>query len=199
MPVYQTNTLLNKLQEQTEQFLSKAISDWQNTSPSALLNQPAENKWSAAQCLEHLNSYGRYYLPEIENAIETAKRKGLQATDEFESGLLGNYFTQMMLPKEGKQKKMAAPKNHQPISNLDAAKVVAEFIDQQERLLMLLEKARKINLEKARVPISIAKFIKLKLGDVFSFLIAHNYRHVLQAERALGKNVDLMFASPAVA
>jgi hypothetical protein len=29
------------------------------------------------------------------------------------------------------------------------------------------------------------RFIKLKLGDVFLFLIAHNYRHVLQAERGL--------------
>lgn len=49
------------------------------TSPAKLLRQPAENKWSLAQCLEHLNSYGRYYLLEIEKAIETAKQKvGLQ-------------------------------------------------------------------------------------------------------------------------
>jgi hypothetical protein len=49
----------------------------------------------------------------------------------------------------------------------------------------LLERSREINLNKAKVPISIAKFIRLKLGDVFNFLIAHNHRHVLQAERAL--------------
>jgi hypothetical protein len=49
----------------------------------------------------------------------------------------------------------------------------------------MLEQSKKINLNKARVPISIAKFIKLKLGDVFGFLIAHNQRHILQAERAL--------------
>lgn len=199
MPVYSSNQLLDKLHEQTELFLNKAISEWQMTSPSRLLKQPAEKKWSAAQCLEHLNSYGRYYLPQIEYAIQAAKQKGHEATDEFKAGLLGNYFYQMMLPKEGKPKKMSAPKDHQPIANLDADKVVSEFIDQQERLLVLLEKARKINLEKAKVPISIAKFIKLKLGDVFMFLIAHNYRHVLQAERALQKKADLIFASPALA
>jgi hypothetical protein len=185
MPTYQSQQLLNKLQEQTEQFLTQAIGEWQMTKPSKLLRQPGENKWSAAQCLEHLNSYGRYYLAEMEAAIERARRSGLEAKEEFKTGFLGNYFTQMMLPKEGKQKKMKSPKDHQPVANLNADEVVREFIDQQERLIVLLEKARKINLGKARVPISIAKFIKLKLGDVFMFVVAHNHRHVLQAERAL--------------
>jgi len=75
MPVYPTNQLIDKLQQQTELFLNKAISEWQITSPDRLLKQPAVNKWSAAQCLEHLNSYGRYYLPEIEYAIQAAKKK----------------------------------------------------------------------------------------------------------------------------
>lgn len=186
MPIYQSQQLLDNLHQQTEEFLNKAISDWQMTRPSKLLKQPAENKWSAAQCLEHLNSYGRYYLPEIEHAISTAKQKGYEETQKFKAGFLGAYFTQMMLPKESKQKKMSSPKDHVPAADLDTDKVVGEFIDQQEKLVVLLDEARKINLNKARVPISIAKFIKLKLGDVFMFLIAHNHRHVLQAERALG-------------
>ncbi len=52
-------------------------------------------------------------------------------------------------------------------------------------LLVLVERFREINLNKAKVSISIAKFIRLKLGDVFNLLIAHNHRHVLQAGRAL--------------
>jgi uncharacterized damage-inducible protein DinB len=36
-----------------------------------------------------------------------------------------------------------------------------------------------------KVGISIAPFIKLKLGDVFRFMIAHQVRHILQAGRAL--------------
>jgi hypothetical protein len=93
-----------------------------------------------------------------------------------------------MLPKlDGSVKKMAAPSDHTPSSNLNSDSVIQEFIDQQERLLVLLEKAKQIDLQKAKVPISIAKFIKLRLGDVFMFLVVHNYRHVLQAERAMGK------------
>jgi hypothetical protein len=185
MQVYQSNQLISNLQKQTEELLSKAISKYQMIAPVNMLKQLRENKWSAAQCLEHLNSYGRYYLPEIEKAINTANADVSSPDEQFTSGWLGNYFTNLMLPKEGKQMKMKAPKEHQPIADLDSDKVISEFIDQQEKLLALLEQSKEISLNKVRVPISIAKLIKLKLGDVFGFLIAHNQRHILQAERAL--------------
>jgi hypothetical protein len=187
MQTYNSTTLIDSLQEQTDGFLKIAISEWQMTPPELLLRQPGTNKWSAAQCLEHLNSYGRYYLPAIENAIKAAQQKNWAAVQKYTSGRLGNYFTHLMLPDtDGKKmKKMSAPKNHSPISDLDSDKVVREFIDQQEKMLALLEQARTIDIQKAKVPISIAKFIKLRLGDVFRFLIAHNLRHIVQAERAV--------------
>jgi hypothetical protein len=121
MPTYSTQQLIDNLEKQTKLFLSKAIAEWQLTPSATLLQKPARNKWSAAQCLEHLNNYGHYYLPEIDKAIEAAKRKGLEANDQFKTGLLGNYFTQLMLPKKsGKLKKMSAPKEHKPIADLDA-------------------------------------------------------------------------------
>jgi hypothetical protein len=190
MRVYQTEQLLTNLQNSTEQFLNKVINEWQMMAPVHLLRQPDENKWSAAQCLEHLNSYGYYYLPAIEKAIDAAGAKSNTSTAEFKSGWLGNYFTKLMEPKEGKQMKMKAPKEHQPIPELDSDSVIREFIDQQERLLLLLEKARNIDIQKVRVPISIAKFIKLQLGDVFNFLIAHNRRHMVQAEKAIAFKKD---------
>jgi hypothetical protein len=64
MPTYNTKQLIKKLEEQTETFLQKAISEWQMTSPTKLLKQPSEKKWSAAQCLEHLNSYGIITCPQ---------------------------------------------------------------------------------------------------------------------------------------
>ena len=67
----------------------------------------------------------------------------------------------------------------------EAEQWLAEFIEQQEKLLQLLEAARTVDLNKASCAISISKWIKLKLGDTFLFFIAHQYRHILQAERAL--------------
>ena len=187
MPVYLSNTLIDELQEQTESILNKAISEWQMIKHSQFALKESPEKWSATQCLEHLNSYGRYYLPVMEKAIQEARKKNWKPAVHFKSGWLGNYFTQLMTPKEdgSLSKKMSSPKDHYPVSNFNSPQVIAVFIEQQEKLLQLLEEARNIDLNKASCPISIAKFIKLKLGDTFLFFIAHQYRHVLQAERAL--------------
>ena len=141
MTKYLASGLINNLEQQTEAFLEKAISQWQMTSPSKQLRQPDENKWSFSQCLEHLNSYGNYYLAAIEKSISKAEKNGWLAEEQFTPGWLGNYFTNLMVPNsEGrKMKKMSAPKNHTPIVNLDCNKVLSEFIDQQERILKLLE------------------------------------------------------------
>lgn len=187
MKTYLSTTLLNNLQQQTEDMLDKAIREWQMVSPAKFTQQPAPGAWSAAQCLAHLNSYGDYYLPAIEQAIRQAGEKQQASSKQFKPGWLGNYFTNLMEPGESgiPSKKMKAPKNHTPdnIENSDA--IIASFIEQLERLMGLMEEAKKTDLNKTTVPISIAKFIKLKLGDVFMFLNAHNKRHILQAERAL--------------
>jgi hypothetical protein len=187
MSTYNTAALIEDLQQQTETFLQEAISRWQVTDAALLGKQPAAGAWSAAQCLAHLNSYGDYYLPEIKKAIQLAQQKKYTAQPQFSSGWLGAYFTKLMLPDaQGRaKKKMQSPKDHRPLPDVDAHEAVSTFIMQQEILLQLLEQARNINIGAIRIPISVARFIRLKLGDVLLFIVAHNQRHVAQAKRAM--------------
>jgi hypothetical protein len=191
MPVYLSQTLLDSLAEHTEAFLDKAVGEWQVIPHHQFAYKPAPDKWSANQCLAHLNEYGRYYLPLMEASINNAIQSGQNPSLEFTAGWLGNYFTGMMLNNTDGMpvKKMSAPKAYAPQTNDNSHEVIAEFIEQQEKLLSLLRKAKKTNLNTIRIPISIARFIRLKLGDTFLFLIAHNYRHILQADRALSLSV----------
>ena len=76
--------------------------------------------------------------------------------------------------------KSYAPEN---IHNPDA--VISEFIQHQKRLLQLLEASRQKSLNQIKVPISISKLLKLKLGDTFRFFIAHEQRHFIQARNTL--------------
>lgn len=199
MHTYQTSDFIADLQFQTESLLSKVIAEWQILPKEKMLTAPAPNGWSAVQCLEHLNTYGRYYLPAIEKGMETAKAKGYLTKSTYKPGWLGNYFTQLMKPKaEGKKmKKMKAAGKHVPAAILNSHVVVAEFIDQLEQLYKLLEEAKNINLEKTKVAISIATFIKLQLGDVFSFLIAHIDRHMVQAGKAIKNSTSVLQNEPA--
>lgn len=90
----------------------------------------------------------------------------------------------MMEPDTG-ERKYKAFKGHIPDSDLNTSEVVAEFLRQQEEMLMYLREAEARNLDKIKIPISIGKFIRLRLGDVFQFIIAHNERHIRQAKRNL--------------
>lgn len=171
---------LNDLEQQVERHLQIAIGDFQNRSDNDLLRPASNGGWSIAQCLEHLNRYGQYYLPAIKKAL--SRNKPGSSDSQFKSGWFGNYFTRMMNPETGKRK-IKAFKNYRPPQELDAYAVVATFIEQQEILLKYLELARQSDLNKIRIPISISRWIQLKLGDVFGFVVAHNERHVIQAKR----------------
>lgn len=171
--------LLNALENVVENHLKMTIQIFQNLDEQTLLKQPADGGWSIAQCFEHLNSYGQYYLPQIEKGFKQNASK--KASDTFKSSWLGSYFTKMMLPAN--TKKYKAFKGHIPVVDLKAHAVMAEFINQQETLLRHLKEARNADLNTIRIPISIGKFIKLKLGDVLQFIIAHDERHIQQAHR----------------
>lgn len=180
METIQKEFLLTALEQRVENHLQQAIGLFQNLPERELLQPSPTGGWSIAQCLDHLNSYGHYYLPKIQEGL--AKYVYRPSKDTFQSSWIGAYFIKMMDPETG-TKKFKAFKGHIPASELDAHAVVAEFIQQQEYILRYLKQARSADLNAIRIPISITRFITLKLGDVFQFIIAHNERHIRQALR----------------
>jgi len=67
--------------------------------------------------------------------------------------------------------------------NVEAA--FKEFFGHQNKLLQLLEVAKRRNLNSVYVPSAMSKLIRFKLGDMFRFLIAHEQRHMIQARNAV--------------
>ena len=180
MPTINKSKLISELQNNVLATLEivKALP----TDNNLLNKQPGFKKWSGAQVLEHLNFYNRAYLPNLEKRMIASDDK----TKEFRSGWLGNYFTGVMQPGiEGQiANKMSAPKDARPVEVLDAKKVISDFIKGQETLLKLLEKAKISDLN-TRIPTSISKLIRLKAGDTFRFLVAHQQRHMVQLKHAV--------------
>jgi hypothetical protein len=182
MKKYNSTALLDQLQSDVRELLIIATR-LRSEDPGHLMEQPAPGKWTVIQVLEHLNSYNRYYLPAIARSLEKKK----PAAEFFKPGWLGDYFTKLMQPTpEGLIKnKMKAPRDHRPPAFLDAGPVLEKFIKEQYILLDLLEKAKTRDIGKLRTPVSISRFIRLKTGDTFRFLVAHEQRHFLQIKRTL--------------
>ena len=178
MKTINSSKLLENLMEQIREIILQA-EHLKKMPLEALEKKPSKEKWSVAQILEHLNIYCRYYLNEIENKLH---HNQTTATTNFSPGWLGNYFTRLMQPENSGliKKKMKSPSNAQPASAPAAKEMLDEFIRHQYRLLNLLQIARQHDLNKNRIPISINKWITLKLGDTFRFVTAHQQRHFIQ-------------------
>jgi hypothetical protein len=170
--------IIAELSEYTKNFIEYA----ENLKKSSLdeLNwRQRVDSWSVLECLEHLNLYGDYYLPEIKKSLNNHQTKPLR---HFKSGFLGDYFANSMLPKE-KLNKMNTFKDKNPIHSALTYSTIDRFLTQQHELLTLLETAKNANLEKIKIAVTLSKFIKIKLGDTFRFVIYHNLRHIEQIKK----------------
>ncbi len=178
---YLTSSLIDTLENKIEQQITFTVKVLQNLSADELTARPTDGGWNIMEILDHLNSYGNYYLPLIKLAIE--KSLGEKSL-HYKSGFLGDYFVRMINPETG-AKKMRAAKRHLPQKSGNPELIVQEFIRQEELLLQYVFKCKTINLSSTRIPISITKVIRLKLGDILLFLINHIDRHLSQINMVL--------------
>lgn len=174
----QSEALIQSFIEQTRQHLNRAA-QLNELNIDDLNWRESQDSWSILECLEHLNLYGDYYLPEMEKEIGKARKS---TSPQFSSGMLGGYFAKMMLPKE-KLNRMKTFKDKNPIHTSLDRKVIDRFTRQQHQLLELLNRAREVDLSSVKVTTSISKLIRLKLGDTFAFYINHIIRHLRQVDR----------------
>ena len=150
--------------------------------PEKDLNSKKDSdQWSILECLEHLNLYGDFYLPEIEKQL----LQGLKVSPDavFRSGTIGNYFANLMKVRDGKIKKMKSPRDKNPMNSKLTILVIDRFLKQSEKLQILLNQARIVDLTKTKVSISLTRLVKLRLGDTFRFYVYHIERHILQAQK----------------
>ena len=181
-------SLIDDLIERTKEVINEA-ERFNQLSIDELNWKPTAEKWSVLECLEHLNRYGDFYLPEIQQRIQKANKAESEQT--FKSGVLGNYFANSMLPKE-QLNKMKTFKSMNPVgSDLDIS-TLEKFIRQQKQILDLLNQARQVDLMKTKTSISISKWITLRLGDTFRVVIYHNQRHMVQANKVLVQKKELV-------
>jgi uncharacterized damage-inducible protein DinB len=185
MPTFQSKALLAELEATLRGEMEEA-ERFRDYTESELKQRPADGGWSIVEVLFHLNYYAGFYTEAIEKAID--KNADRPSTEHFSSGWLGNYFTNIIGPPDenGQLKmKMKSPPDAVPPlgSELDPQQELDKYLAHQRKLLKLLHQARSRNLGTIRVPISISRWIRLKLGDTFRFVIAHQQRHHQQILR----------------
>ena len=174
----QAQELLDKLRAITNQN-STDVEGFLKQDYSVLNYRIDANSWSILECVEHLNRYFKFYIPEIQKQIEKAPSNNATG---FKTGRLGNYFARTMDSSQN-QKPMKTFSNMNPIHSNLTKDTLYNFLNYQKQLLVLLDLASQVSLTKTKTAISISKYIRLRLGDTLRVIIYHNHRHLLQAKR----------------
>lgn len=174
--------LIEELLRKTENSTASAL-HFKSLSAAQLNFKNDAQEWNILQCLAHLNLYGTFYLTKIEEQI--LKQEIGTNNQIFKSGILGNYFANMMQVKPNKLKKYKAMKRMTVESEVLTATTIDRFLKQQELLKTLLKQCRNIDLNRPRIETALHGLIKLNMGDTLRFLVYHTERHILQAENIL--------------
>lgn len=169
---------LQQLQQQVQTLLATATG-FNALEEAALQFKPGPESWSMLECLEHLNRYSRFYNPELAAAL--ARPRPNTDTEEIEFTWLGRRSYELVRPENAKPSKTLARMNpgHSRLSRT----VIEEFGQHQQELLGLLERANQADLNKQAVRVEFFKLLKLKTGEAFQFVVAHEQRHMQQALR----------------
>jgi len=150
--------------------------------PLAMLNyKPDETKWSALQCIEHLNKYSSYYLREIERALRACGHAFVET--EMTYSWIGNYSIKMMHPLSIKKQKTF--RKMEPSKSELSYDVLRNFLSHQEKLVELIKRCMSLNITQGKVAVEFFKVLKMNVGESLEFVITHQERHVLQIQRLI--------------
>jgi hypothetical protein len=177
-----TKELLETSRKITQESIDLVEKKVSSLTENQLNWRPNPGVWSVNEILAHLNSYATYYYELFD--LKITRTKFRNSKDEFTSSPLGRSAWSSMKLGNAKniKRKFKAPKAHNPSidASLMHADEAARFIKRQRDLLLIIDRAAEVNLKKVRIPISISKMVRLRLGDALLFVSYHTERHMQQ-------------------
>ncbi len=151
-------------------------------------------RWSIAECVDHLLVMGKRMVPRLEAAIEEGHAKGGRrlSSGPFRYGALGNWFVRLTGDAELPPKKVKVPRIYRPAPPPDRslADSVIEFDFLQDQLIELAERADGLDLKRIRVTSPVSRLVRLSLGQWLELCAAHQRRHLWQAERVKDELIE---------
>jgi len=147
--------------------------------------RPADNRWSAAECFDHLNISARLFAEQIDRAIADGRRRGLVGTGRSRYGLIARLVLRALDPATRRRFKTPAMFMPAPGSAYELRPVLAGFHDAGERWEQLLRDANGLDLGRIKTASPARPLIRIPLGAMFAIEAAHEQRHLRQAEDVL--------------
>jgi hypothetical protein len=174
---------ISNLIVQAEQVGGAVDAAFSSLSDERLNWKRSPGEWSIAQCLEHLMLINTPYFPRIAQIIHGDHK----ATRWERVPLLPILFGRLVLgavQPESTRKVRARPA-FAPTSSLIDAGICRRFSAHQAELIRLMKTTAKLPIEKIIITSVVSPVVTYSLLDAYRILVAHERRHLQQAERVL--------------
>jgi hypothetical protein len=147
-------------------------------SADQLTCRPDPGKWSIAECLAHLNITAATVQKLMAHGIEQAKQEKRFGEGPFSLGPNGRLLVWIAEPPP--KFRIRAPKNVRPPAAIDdPLRVLSAFMKAQAEWEQLMREQEGLDLARIKVGQGI---FRMRLAAVPPWMMAHQRRHLLQAE-----------------
>jgi hypothetical protein len=147
--------------------------------------KPYPARWSATECVSHLNLTTKMYVPLIHSEIRRAREQRIEGSGPFAMDWVGRFLAWFLEPPYRVRSRTVA--GAVPVGARSAAVVLEEFKALNAQLISLLIETRGLALDSVTVASPFNGRMKYNLYSVFHILAAHERRHLWQAEQALNR------------
>jgi hypothetical protein len=152
-------------------------------------SRPGPGRWSAAECVEHLNLTTRAYIPLLRRALETAPKSSRQTAGRYRRDFFGWLFSALVgpLPKLGKGRvgRVKTTTDFVPKASGTRVAVIEEFDRLQDELIAITRQADGFPLEEMMIVSPFGGKIRYNFYAALRILPRHQQRHLGQAEDAV--------------
>lgn len=171
-----------QLRERIQTVLDTVGREFEPLSDEQLRWKPAPDKWSIAECLQHLNLAERFYIRNLQHKADGLGLVQHAPTDQpLGSDWVGKSLRWAVDPQV--KMKLPAPSMVRPRSDLDARKTLEQFRELQQLLHDLTDRLSYLDWNTTKIPTLFGNWLKIRVGDALLMLVAHTERHLAQAMR----------------
>ncbi len=185
-----TQWLYNEVGTITERNLNLLKTKFSKLSAHQLNWKPNPTIWSLNEIFSHLNAYAVFYHRVMHDKIDKTRYKTPRIN--FVSSPLGKsaWVSMKLGNARNVKRKFKAPSEYNPTQTPELVKedALETLINNHNDFMGVIEKSVAVNLRKVKVPISVSKLVRLRLGDALLFVAYHNDRHMQQALNLLAES-----------
>jgi hypothetical protein len=140
------------------------------------------DRWSIAQCLDHLAVTSRQFNSYFTTAIKQGREKWpVTSAVPYKPSWVGGWLIRQVVPET--TRRVPSPMVFRPSQSALIEGVLEKFLNQQIMFLGFVREAQGIDYNKVRLRSPVTPFMRYSLADAFVVTVVHGWRHLAQAKR----------------